>query len=199
MRRSIERMPRRCPRGVICTDRNTVWIFLILGAIAIAAMWYHKTPNAQQTLRDMVPQVFVVQSPPGRDGDLYGQQIRPDLYPEPVRRAGFGLPAIASRGPVGRYEQVGILAVEGGSSTSAAPDRTILPLYGREMDPRRGKWNYYTRTDGTNPVQVPVRYRNRLCDDDTNGCDEISNDDSIHVPALGRSFKASVYRKSMFN
>ena len=94
--------------------------------------------------------------------------------------------------------QIGILTAEGGSSSSAAPDRTILPLFGRELDSRRSRWNYYTRTDGTNPVQVPVRVGNRVCDDDTNGCNEVYSDDSVHVPALGRSFKATVYRKSLF-
>jgi hypothetical protein len=90
------------------------------------------------------------------------------------------------------------MTAEGGSANSAAPDRTILPLYGREIDSRRSRWNYYTRTDGANPVQVPVRYRNRVCDDDVNGCDEIYNDESVHVPSLGRSFKATVYKKSLF-
>jgi hypothetical protein len=144
------------------------------------------------------PPVFA--PPPPHSSSRHQQQIRPDLYPEPVRRLGLALPQFAARGMerAGPYEQVGILTGEGGSSGSAAPDRTILPLYGRELDVRRGKWNYYTRTDGNNPVQVPVRVRNRLCDDDTNGCEEVYNDDAIHVPALGRSFKATVYKKSVF-
>jgi hypothetical protein len=96
--------------------------------------------------------------------------IRPDLFPEPVQRLGAGIPALSSRGTAGPITQVGILTAEGGSSGSAAPDRTILPLYGRELDARRGRWNYYTRTDGTNPVQVPVQFKRRDCDDDT-GCD----------------------------
>ena len=135
------------------------------------------------------PQIYVVQQPST-------QMVRPDIYPEPVRRYSTGLPQIRSRREGGSYEQVGILTAEGGSTSSASPDRTILPLFGREFDPRRSKWTYFTRTDGSNPVQVPIRYRNRICDDDTNGCDEISSDDTIHVPALGRAFHATVYRKS---
>ena len=110
----------------------------------------------------------------------------PKLRPEPVRRQMS-------------YQQVGMLTANGGSSSSAAPDRTILPLFGLELDPRRSRWSYYTRTDGVNPVQVPVRYRNRACDDDINGCDEIYNDESVQVPALGRSFKATVYVKPSLN
>jgi hypothetical protein len=190
----------RCPRGFICSDTATVWL-MVLGLLAIAgAIWWAATrvgsasPPAQ-------PQVYVVQQPAAPPPFLpisSRQSVRPDLYPEPVRRLGGGLPQLAARGPAGPYEQIGVLTAEGGSSSSAAPDRTILPLFGRELDPRRGKWNYYTRTDGQNPVQVPVKVRNRLCDDDTNGCDELSSDDSVAVPVLGRSFKATVYRKSVF-
>jgi hypothetical protein len=192
-------MAKKCPAGFICADTSTmVFGILVLVALSAGIMWVSGSGTAAPE-----PKVIVVQSPSPSVASLpptNQQFVRPDLYPEPVRRGGYGIPALATRGPAaGPVQQVGILTAEGGSSTSAAPDRTILPLFGREMDARRGKWNYYTRTDGTNPVQVPVRYGKRLCDDDTNGCDEISNDDSIHVPALGRSFTATVYRKSLFD
>ena len=197
-------MAKRCPRGFVCTDTPTmIIVILVLVALTAAVMWF--VPQAPKEPQE--PQVIVVQtpSPPVQNPNTFfpsvGNQqfIRPDLYPEPVRRGG-GFAGLATR-PIGAgpVQQVGILTAEGGSANSAAPDRTVLPLFGREMDPRRGRWNYYTRTDGTNPVQVPVRFRNRLCDDDTNGCEEVSNDDAVHVPALGRSFKATVYRTSMFS
>ena len=125
------------------------------------------------------------------------QLVKGDLYPEPVTRRYGSLPSVRTRtqrsGPI---QQVGILTGEGGSSTSAAPDRTILPLYGRELDPRRSKWTYYTRTDGANPIQVPVRVGNRTCDDERNGCNEVYSNDDVHVPALGRAFKATIYRNN---
>ena len=199
-------MAKRCPRGFVCTDTPTmVVVILVLVALTAAVMWFG--PQAPKEIQTQEPQVIVVQAPPPAVQNpntffpsVGNQQfIRPDLYPEPVRRGG-GFVGMATR-PIGAgpVQQVGILTAEGGSANSAAPDRTVLPLFGREMDPRRGRWNYYTRTDGTNPVQVPVRFRNRLCDDDTNGCEEVSNDDAVHVPALGRSFKATVYRTSMFS
>ena len=198
-------MAKRCPRGFVCTDWSSVVLAVAVIAAVLAATWFWtKGPGApaaavaSSTSKETGPSVVVVSAPPAAGMTYTTQQIRPELYPEPVRRLPFGLPTIGVRGPAGSYEQIGILTGEGGSSSSAAPDRTILPLYGRELDARRGKWNYYTRTDGTNPVQVPVRVRNRVCDDDTVGCDEVYSDDSIHVPALGRSFKASVYTKSLF-
>ena len=181
---------KRCPTGFVCTDNSTIWltVFVVVGAIAAALYFFPKAGPEHK--------VYVVQTPVVPQ--VENRQLRPDLYPEPVMRYGLGIPALASRGPVGPILQVGILTAEGGSSSSAAPDRTILPLYGRELDARRGRWNYYTRTDGANPVQVPVRFNNRVCDDDTNGCNEVYGDDSVHVPALGRSFKATIYRKTLF-
>jgi hypothetical protein len=191
-------MAKKCPRGFVCTDWTTVGLVVVL-AIAVIAVGMWAMPQFRPIAAapaPVKPTVVVIPQQPAAPS--YIDRVRPDLYPEPVQRYGGGLPSLATRAPSGPYQQVGILTGEGGSSSSAAPDRTILPLYGREMDSRRGKWNYYTRTDGSNPVQVPVRYRNKICDDDMNGCDEVSSDDSIHVPALGRSFKATVYRKSFF-
>jgi hypothetical protein len=186
---------KRCPTGFICTNNSTVWVVVILAAVIVGLALYFGPPISPPASNPS-PKVYVVHAPPQEVPAR--QQVRPDLYPEPVMRYGLGIPGLASRGAVGPVQQVGILTGEGGSASSAAPDRTILPLYGRELDARRGRWNYYTRTDGTNPVQVPVRFNNRVCDDDTNGCNEIYGDDSVHVPALGRSFKATVYRKSLF-
>ena len=175
-----------------------VVVLLIVVGAAAAWVWIQKKADAPVAQAPRPEVIVVHQSPPVPQIGL-STRVRPDLYPEPVRRLATPFPALESRGPVtGPYQQVGVLVAEGGSSTSAAPDRTVLPLYGRELDSRRGKWNYYTRTDGTNPVQVPVRIKNRVCDDDRVGCDEVYNDDSVNIPALGRSMKASIYKTSIF-
>jgi hypothetical protein len=188
-------MPRKCPRGFVCSDTTTLWIVIIGVAVLVAGAWMYGGGTPQPVAAE--PKILVLQAP-APPVPTQHTQIRPDLYPEPVQRLAAGIPPIAVRGSGGPYQQVGILTAEGGSAGSAAPDRTILPLFGRELDSRRSRWNYYTRTDGNNPVQVPVRVKNRVCDDDTNGCDEVFSDDAIHIPALGRSFKATVYRKSIF-
>jgi hypothetical protein len=164
--------------------RNWTTVVLV-GIIVVGGLVWYKQGSEQKT------QIVIVQ-PSSQSSQ------KPDVYAEPVTRYPASLPTVLSRGPVGAYGQIGILTAEGGSSSSAAPDRTILPLYGREIDSRRGRWNYYTRTDGANPVQVPIRYKNRVCDDDINGCEEIYNEESVHVPSLGRSFTSTVYKKSLF-
>jgi hypothetical protein len=93
------------------------------------------------------------------------------------------------------FQQIGVLTAPGGSETSASPNRTILPLFGKRAVIGRDRWNYYTRTDGMNPVQVPVQYKRRNCDED-NGCDEITTGDNVAVPILGQSYVANVYRYS---
>ena len=177
-------MPRKCPTGFICTDGTTVTLVIVLVAAAVIAAMYMSKMGPQ--MGSQKPHVIVVKQE-SRDPPV-------PMFPEPVRRLGF--PDFISRRSFGPIVQVGILTAEGGSANSAAPDRTILPLFGRELDARRGRWNYYTRTDGTNPVQVPVRVANRVCDDDTNGCNEVYSGDTVHVPVLGRSFTTTIYRSS---
>jgi len=175
-------MAKKCPPGVLCMDWNLVTLLTVILIAFVGAAIYFGVLHRPQKELEATPKIYVVNAP------------APAQAPPAIR-----VPVtLATRPGSDRYQQVGILTGAGGSSGSAAPDRTILPLFGRELDSRRGKWNYFTRTDGNNPVQVPVRYRNRICDDDMVGCEEVSNDDQVHVPSLGRSFAATVYRRNIF-
>jgi len=100
---------------------------------------------------------------------------------------------VQTQGYPDTYQQIGVLTAPGGTNMSASPNRTILPLFGRKLTTNRDRWNYYTRTDGMNPVQVPLQFKRRNCDDD-NGCDEIITGDSVGVPILGQSYTANVFR-----
>lgn len=161
-------------------------LVVVLVAAAVIAAMYTLRPQTQTQAQKQQPIIVVKQEAQ--------REYQPPMFPEPIRR--LGIPDFVGRQALGPIVQVGILTAEGGSANSAAPDRTILPLFGRELDSRRSRWNYYTRTDGTNPVQVPVRVANRVCDDDTNGCNEVYSGDTVHVPVLGRSFTSTIYRTS---
>lgn len=125
--------------------------------------------------------------------------VPPDLrgYPSSPLPAGLGALAVnrQTRGIPDSFQQIGVITTPGGTDNSGTPNRTILPLFGRAIDSARNKWNYYTRTDGMNPVQVPLQFKRRNCDDDV-GCDEVLDGDSVGVPVMGQSFTANIYRYS---
>jgi hypothetical protein len=96
------------------------------------------------------------------------------------------LPTIATRGLPEAYQSMGVLTMENGQ---------VLPLYGRRTGSRSDRFQYYTRTDTYNPVQLPLRYKNRDCQDDV-GCEEIMDGEILKVAATGSEGKATMYRFS---
>lgn len=77
------------------------------------------------------------------------------------------------------YQQVGYLQKQ---------DRAgMIPLFGRPNPYNRGKWEYYTMTDG---IKLPIKYRGKKCQD--NGCDEVNSKDELHVDGLG-SYNSYLY------
>lgn len=209
-----------CPPGFFCMDTGTVLlialvIVTVLAVVVLGMKYYGLLPDTAS----QKPTVVVVRNqaaPPAaptlppivmnadpRFSPLPPEQsyaVPPDLRGYATRPLAAGLGPLLpvntqTRGVPDAFQQVGLLTAPGGTSTSGSPTRTILPLFGRTIDSNRNRWNYYTRTDGMNPVQVPVQFKRRNCDDD-NGCDEISEGDSIGVPVMGQSFTANVYRYS---
>ena len=206
-----------CPPGFWCMDTVTMIVCgIVLAVVAVGAIYLHKNGSVQK------PTVIVVNSKPSSQEKEQVQQIQqqsqyvdprfaplspersffspPDIRGQPIA-AGLGpmIPTVPinvqTRGLPDTFQQIGVLTTPGGSSTSATPNRTIIPLFGRQLTTNRDRWNYYTRTDGMNPVQVPVQYKRRNCDGD-NGCDEILDGESVAVPIMGQSFTANVYRYS---
>jgi hypothetical protein len=188
----------------------TILVVLAIGAIAIYVaqqMGYLQPVGAKPTV--VVVERGGVASAPSvvLNGDprfsplsperSYG--VPPDLrgFPGNPLPAGIGALPVnrLSRGVPDSYQQVGVLTTQGGTDNSGTPTRTILPLFGRAVDAARNRWNYYTRTDGMNPVQVPVQFKRRNCDDD-NGCDEVIDGDNVGVPIMGQAFTANIYRYS---
>ena len=205
-----------CPPGVFCMDFNTVAFAVLLVLLCLGTIVYI-FQTQEVALKPQMPVPVQVQVPvpvpvqvatnvkipnDPRFSPLSPEQsyeTPPDVrdLPSPPISAGLGsIPIhIQTRGYPETFQQIGVLTTAGGSATSASPTRTILPLFGRKLITNRDRWNYYTRTDGMNPVQVPVQFKRRNCDQDT-GCDEIMDGDSISVPILGQSFTANVYRYS---
>lgn len=211
MRRSLRKMiggavNSVCPPGFFCMDTGfVVLVALILLAIGIAAYNYKQNISRQDQPQQLK---IIVESPTVKPIIQTPQVTQTSKYPPPDRDydtkpdlRGFipppGVPVVPinvpTQGLPQEFQQMGVLTAPGGSSTSASPNRTLLPLLGRRSANSRDRYNYYTRTDGFNPIQVPVTFKNRGCDDDT-GCDEIMSGDTIGVPLLGQTYTATVYK-----
>jgi hypothetical protein len=205
-----------CPPGVWCLNTGLLVFGVLLMAVVLGALYFMHYTYQKTATWATKPTVVVVEKPapatlptpilqvptdprfaPLSPERSYG--VPPDLrgFPSPPISAGIGAVPInfPTRGVPDQFQQIGVLTAPGGSETSASPTRTILPLFGRKLLTNRDRWNYYTRTDGINPVQVPIQFKRRNCDDDT-GCDEIMEGDSVGVPILGQSYVANVYRYS---
>jgi hypothetical protein len=105
--------------------------------------------------------------------DLRGAIIPPGAIPINV----------TTRGIPQAFQQSGIIKAGG----------QILPLYGRQTAYRSDRYNYYTRTDSYNPVQLPVRYSRRDCMDDI-GCDELLGGETVKISGLDTEGHVEVYK-----
>lgn len=193
-----------CPPGFFCMDAGTVLMILlaIVSVIAVVVFVLKQYGYVAAAAPALPPTIHVTQPKPTivimKDSQQQ-QGILPTMLPPEQQYItapdirGLMPINVSTRGLPESYQQIGVLTAPGGTDTSASPTRTILPLFGRAID--RNRWNYYTRTDGLNPVQVPVQFKRRNCDD-TNGCDEIMEGDSVAIPVMGQAYTASVYRYS---
>jgi hypothetical protein len=68
----------------------------------------------------------------------------------------------------------------------------ILPLYGRQTAYRTDRYNYYTRTDSFNPIQLPIRYEKRDCMDSV-GCNELLGGERVSIAGIGKEGHVEVY------
>lgn len=126
----------------------------------------------------------------GGGDDRYTRAPKPERHwatePEyPSRAEIYGkLPRVPTRGLPETYQSMGVIKLEDGA---------MLPLYGRRTASRSDRFQYYTRTDTYNPVQLPIQYRRRDCQDDI-GCEELFDGESVSVSATDQKGKVTVYR-----
>jgi len=187
------RFTSKCPPGVICISPG----FILVAAIFLGIFGWvimNRPPQIYQIQQDVretpVPQVNVKVESGGDDRFNRAPKperdwmARPDL--SALTASSTNLPAFATRGIPETYQSMGILQVDGGE---------ILPLFGRRTACRKDRSQYYTRTDSYNPVQLPLRHKNRNCEDDI-GCEEIFDGDKLTVVPTGKPATATIYRFS---
>ena len=186
----------KCPPGVLCvTPAYTVLIGILLLGIGLALFLFAGKPAAAAA----TPVIYApMESPPiavqvaaaqGGD-DRFTRAPKPERHwmtqPDlPTSAEIYGkLPRVPTRGIPETYQSMGVITMEDGQ---------ILPLYGRRTASRSDRFQYYTRTDSYNPVQLPIRHNRRDCQDDI-GCEELFDGENITVTPTNQTGKATIYR-----
>ena len=169
--------------------------FLVVGAFAFGASFGKGKGyvSESKSMAQTQPQEIQIQVATDGGGDgRYSRapkperdwMARPDM--DALRNSGYNIPIIATRGIPESYQSMGVLKTEDGE---------ILPLYGRRTTSRSDRFQYYTRPDSNNPVQLPLRHKNRDCQDDV-GCEELFDGDSLVVVPTGKKGTVTIYRFS---
>jgi hypothetical protein len=190
-------MPRRCPPGVLCLSPGLVLFAVAVTVFGALYVWKEQRPTmiampaAQPVMQEMPPIRVNVNAAGGDDRYTRAPKPERDWMARPDWSTVWNaptatLPQIATRGVPESYQSMGVITTDSGE---------VLPLYGRRTASRSDRFQYYTRTDTYNPVQLPLRYKNRDCQDDV-GCEELMDGEQIKVTATGKEGKVNMYRFS---
>ena len=201
---------KRCPPGVFCIENLS---FALVAVAAVAVIAYLLRAQAQaptqaygqaqaptqayggqaQAPTQAHPSMFQSRAnygvtnarddvllnpyaPPMRD-DRASLDIRgPAVMPINVSTQGTGTAA---------YRQVGIL-------TRISGPETILPLMGRPLFRNRDKWQFYTISEKSNFIKLPISVKGRSCTNEY-GCDNVYNGDTVYVEGYNDAFKVTAY------
>jgi hypothetical protein len=182
----------KCPPGVFCiTPTFIIGIVLVIVAAFLFYSGLIVVPSATATTTNIIDrtQPLSIQIATAQD-DKYDLAPKPERHwitkPDlPSSAEIYGkLPRVPTRGIPETYQSMGIIKTDDGQ---------LLPLYGRRTASRSDRFQYYTRTDTYNPVQLPINYNRRDCQDDI-GCEELSNSDVVTIAATGQKGTATIYR-----
>ena len=187
-------MPKRCPPGVWCLTPN----FMIGISIVLILVYFLTRPSSSVLKRIRERQSRQSQQSTQQPTQIFNNVSGDSRYsqaPEPLRSwqstpdlRGALLPPgaipinVSTRGVPQSFQQGGIIKV----------GEQILPLYSRQTGYRSNRYNYYTRTDSYNPVQLPIRYHRRNCMDDI-GCDEVLGGETVHISGISKDGRVEVY------
>jgi hypothetical protein len=202
---------RRCPPGVFCIENVSFTILAIMVTAAVVYFMKGKGPfsqNQTQTqnqsqLQNQVqqhPSMFQSRAnygvsnaqedvllnpyvPPLRDDRTMSMDIRgPIVAAVPINVSTQGTANAA-------YRQVGIL-------TRINGPETILPLMGRPLFRNRDKWQFYTISEKSNFIKLPISVKGRSCTNEY-GCDNVYNGDTVYVEGYNDAFKVTAYDNSV--
>jgi hypothetical protein len=164
-------------------------ILVITVTIGIYFLFNQQSPTTT-IIKSSPPPVNVYSSTTTNTDSRYNQAPEPLRYWQtgPDLRGALIPPGaipinVSTRGLPQAFQQSGIIK----------SGEQILPLYGRQTAYRSDRYNYYTRTDSYNPVQLPINYQRRDCMDDI-GCGELLGGESIKIAGLGKEGYVEIYK-----
>ena len=89
------------------------------------------------------------------------------------------------------YKQIGILNIS--KTNNQIDDKShILPLFGRPLFTSRNKWQYYTMTDKTNSIKLPIVFNGKSGTNEY-GCDELFGGEIVYVNGYNDKFNVLKY------
>jgi hypothetical protein len=194
-------MPKSCPPGFICIENMSITLVIIIFLLAFIVylkfiasntigndkqvVYVEEKNNFLQnmpSLHSMIPS-NILQNPfsPPLKVNRYFDNSSGDI------RGGVPI-NVPTRGFREEFKQVGILTRDMGKET-------ILPVMGRRLYSNNSKWQYYTMTDKSNSIRLPMSHNGRSCTSEY-GCQELMNGDVVYVEGYKDAFKVTIYENS---
>lgn len=197
---------KRCPPGVFCIENVSLTV-LILAAVALIVYFMRPQVSSRQTSESATIKIQV--PPPNQHPSMFQSRANYGISnaPEDVLLNPYVPPlrddraTLDVRGPVmpinvstqgtgnSAYRQVGIL-------TRVNGPETILPLMGRPLFRNRDKWQFYTISEKSNFIKLPISVKGRSCTNEY-GCDNVYNGDTVYVEGYNDAFKVTAYDNSV--
>ena len=169
-------------KPVVINVSPSILLFFIVLLLAVAVVFYYLSAGASTSATQGATPLSYIKN------IIQGGDYRYARPPEPERtwsappdiRGAYVPPGavpinMEPRNIPETYQQMGLIKTSDGA---------LLPLYGRRSGRATDYYNYYTRTDTANPVQVPVSAGRRDCTTDI-GCSMLMDGDAVKVYGIG--------------
>ena len=193
-------MPKTCPPGFICVENMSITLVIIIFLLAFIVYLKFIANNSasdQQVVYVEEKKNFM-QNMPSLHTIMHSNILQNPFSPPLKQNRYFdtassdirgGVPInVPTRGFRDEFKQVGILTRDMGKET-------ILPIMGRRLYTNNSKWQYYTMTDKSNSIRLPMSHNGKSCTSEY-GCDELMNGDVVYVEGYKDAFKVTIYENS---
>ena len=186
-------MPKTCPNGFICIENMSIILVIIIFLLAfIVYLKFIANSDTNQKVVYVDEKNNFSQNMPltQMNSNILQNPFSPPLkvnryFDSSDVRVPINVP---TRGFREEFKQVGILTRDIGKET-------ILPIMGRRLYTNNSKWQYYTMTDKSNSIRLPMSHNGRSCTSEY-GCDELMNGDVVYVEGYKDAFKVTIYENS---